>query len=328
MNTTNRKCEYCHKSIDHRGPKAKTCNNTCKQYAMEVRQGKREPVPELEVETKPEVEAIDRTELEKQLAEMDKVIAESENELMHFEEEAVGLDYQLESKLLMKNFRLRESKNDFTIKHFHSSGEITGSELLKYSTEVIRYPFEKLENPLFSSMGNPIQPFVATINGDKNTGKTVLGVLISNELTNYLGSKVLHVLDFENRDRAAAYYGLTKSSSENLLFKYAKSYNEIVDTLGKDNYEFLILDSIQGLKLSYENLKSIKRDFPKLSIFCVIKGANKSIVDASSISFETEAYSDLGINGANARVFVDGISNEEQQVDIFLNQDRGFSIRF
>lgn len=39
-----RRCQYCGKSIEHRSERAKTCGNTCKVYASQVRRGKREPL--------------------------------------------------------------------------------------------------------------------------------------------------------------------------------------------------------------------------------------------------------------------------------------------
>lgn len=328
MNSTNRTCEYCHKSIDHRGPKAKTCSNTCKQYAMEVRQGKREPIPKPEIKVEPiktVVEPVDRKDLDEQLAKMNEAITKS-NDQINEVKELIGLETEEGGKMLLAHFRLREAKNDFLDKYFYNDGEISGNDLLKYSPELIRYPFKYLEHPLFETMGNPSQPFLAVINGERNTGKTILSVLISNELMNYLDAKVLHIVDFENKNKAVDYYQRIKSNTKNLLFKYAKSYTEIVEALRKDNYEFLILDSIQELKLNYENLKSIKKEFPKLSIFCVIKGVNKLTLNASNISFETEAYSDQVVNGAFANVFVEGMHHEAQKVDIFLNQSQGFSI--
>jgi len=319
MNTTNRQCEYCHKNIDHRGPKAKTCGNTCKQYAMEVRQGKREPVSEPIEVIEPVIAEVDRGALEKQLAELEKAVIESNKNLMHLEE-MYGFNDDECDKFIMENFRLREAKNDFLNKHFLNTGGMTGSDLLKYSTEIIRYPFEKIGHHFLENFGNPPQPFIATINGDANTGKTILGVLTSINLANHLGSEVLHVLDFKNKNQAIDYYRRTKSMPKSILVKFDISYNHIIDALGKSKYEFLILDSIEGLKLSYDRIKSIQRTYPKVSIFCIMNGRNKTILDASNIKFKTQIdQEDSESKSAFATVTGEGVTEEKNKVEVFYN---------
>ena len=328
MDTTIRRCEYCHKSIDNRGPKAKTCGNTCKQYAMEVRQGKCTaiPRPNLTPEPKPQEGKIDRTKLEDQLAAIEKAVTESNKNLIQIEKTS-GLGDEEGDKLIMENFRLREAKNDFLNKHFLNSDGIAGSELLKYSTGIIRYPFEKIGHFFLENMGTPPQPFIATIKGGANTGKTILGVLISVNLTNYLGSKILHVLDFENKAKAIDYYRRTKANLKNVSIKYEASYNNIVDALKKEEYEFLILDSIQGLKLNYKDLIPLRKLHPKLSIFCVIKGTNKSILDASNITFETELHRAPEDIRAYANITGEGVIEDKNGVSIFrIDVLDGFTI--
>ena len=314
MSTIIRTCEYCHKSIDHRGPKAKTCSNTCKQYAMEVRQGKREPVPKPETE-QPE-EKIDQIELENQLADLEKTLTKSDNKLSNLKEQH-HLEYPSVQKYIWENFRIREKRNDFLFKHFLTNGEVTGNDLQKYGNTLNKYPFEDLNQRLFAKMGRPTQPFLAAITGKKDSGKTILGIIISITLATYLKSKVLHVLDFENKNKATEYYQLTKTNPDNLLIKHAETYTDIKNTLAKDTFEFLVLDSISGLKLKYENLRSIKKEYPKLSIFFVTRWPQSSIMNFTSIEFKTEIFDNGASKGAFAKVFTNGITGEDQEVDIF-----------
>ena len=328
MSTIIRTCEYCHKSIDHRGPKAKTCSNTCKQYAMEVRQGKREPTIKTEIKTEPVEETIDKEELDNQLAKLEKELIDSDNKLRELKEKYEP-SYEPVQNSIWENFRLREKRNDFLQKHFFKNGEVSGSDLLKYGDLTTKYPFEDLDHMLFSEMGRPPQPFLAAITGEKKTGKTILGVLISIQLAKYLKAKVLHILDFENRAKAIEYYGLQKINSDNLLTKEVEQYQEIENSLARNKVEFLVLDSIENLKINYKDLIRLRKAFPKLSIFFITEGRNKSIIDSSLIQFKTELYSTHGTNGAAAKIFVNNTSREEQGVCIFLNNDfNGFSIGF
>lgn len=328
MSTIIRTCEYCHKSIDHRGPKAKTCNNTCKQYAMEVRQGKREPIPKPEIKIEPVKEIIDKEELENQLAKLEKELIDSDNHLKDLKENFEPTYKPLQISI-WENFRLREKKNDFLKKHFLKSGEISGSDLLKYGDLTTKYPFEDLDHILFSEMGRPPQPFLAAITGEKKTGKTILGVLISIQLAKYLKAKVLHILDFENRAKAIEYYGLQKTNSDNLLTKEVEQYQEIENSLARNKIEFLVLDSIENLKITYKDLIRLRKAYPELSIFFITEGKNKSIIDSSLIQFKTELYSTHGTNGAYAKIFVNNVSREDQEINIFLNNNfNGFSMGF
>ncbi len=328
MNTTNRTCAYCHKSIDHRGPKAKTCSNTCKQYAMQVRQGKREPIAKPEVKAEPVEQTIDRKDLKDQLAKLEKGLINSDNKLRDLKEK-YELFYKPVQTCIWENFRLREKRNNFLKKYLFNSGEISGSDFSKYGDLITKYPFEDLDHILFSELGKPTQPFLAAITGEKKTGKTILGVLISIHIASYLRSKVLHILDFENKSRAMEYYDLMKINSGNLLIKEVENYQEIENSLAKNNVEFLVLDSIENLKVTYRDLIRLRKSHPKISIFLITEGKNKSVIDSSTIQFKTELYSTHGTNGAYAKIFVNNTNREDQEVTIFSNDSfNGFSIGF
>lgn len=88
-----RRCQYCHKSIDGSHKSRKACNNTCKKYAMEVRQGKREPVP------RPE---------EVQIGSLEELEAEKE-QLKDLEKEYISIGVQIKG-LKKERERIKEEE--------------------------------------------------------------------------------------------------------------------------------------------------------------------------------------------------------------------------
>lgn len=327
MSSIIRRCEYCHKSIEHRKASAKTCGNTCRQYASEVRQGKRDPVPFPESDQEINETKIPQEELERQLSILENKFIESDKALKELRESwGEGFSDELD-ELILNRFRALEARNDYLKKYFFKSDEISGDNIHLYNNTLTRYPFNKLNHVLFEKLGNPVQPFLSVIVGPKDTGKSILSVLISNSLTSRLSSKVLHIVDFENKDKVLEYYSSEKSTTNLLLVKVVESVNDIEKALRKDDFEFVIIDSITGLKLNYNHIRQIQKQHPKLSIFCTLKRELKQIVEVASITFKTEAFSNqFGYSGGFAKVYKNGINQQYEHCDIFYNGTHGFVI--
>ena len=232
----------------------------------------------------------------------------------------------------VKKFRAEESRNDFVKRYFLSSEELTGASIATYQSVQTRYPFEDLDHVFFAALGKPIQPFLVSITGEKESGKSILGVLASIELVDYFKAKVLYVADPENRRKVIDYFTTLKVDSTDLVLKFGESLQDIEKALFKDAYEFLFIDSNMSFKLNFTNIKTLQKKYPKLSIFSISRHNNSYLVESSSIRIETETNSmpDYGVvKSASAEVFIDGVINEDQSFGIFLNNEsNGFKINF
>lgn len=138
----------------------------------------------------------------------------------------------------------------------------------------------------FDLIGLPESNFYAVIYGDAGQGKSTWTIKFAEYLANNFG-KVLYNSSEE---------GLSKSlqnkakeiNSEYLHFSNCKDYNSLSSQIKKQHYRFIIIDSINDMKLSPENLQGLRKEFFKCGFVGILqstkdgkfKGSNEFAHDA------------------------------------------------
>ena len=155
------------------------------------------------------------------------------------------------------------------------------SELKQLKFETI-----KLNSEYSELIGEPESNFYATIYGQPGNGKSTWTIKLAEYLSNNFG-KVLYNSSEE---------GISKSlqnkanliSSDYLHFGNCKDYQSLRSEMKKGHYRFIVLDSINDMKLSPEDLKELRKEFYKCGFIGILqstkdgkfKGSNEFAHDA------------------------------------------------
>lgn len=161
--------------------------------------------------------------------------------------------------------------------------------------KTLKFETLKLSDEYFSLIGEPESNFYAVVYGDAGNGKSTWTIKFAEYLSNNFG-KVLYNSSEE---------GISKSlqnkanlvSSDYLHFGNCKDYKSLRSEMKSGHYRFIVLDSINDMKLIPEDLKELRKEFYKCGFIGILqstkdgkfKGSNEFAHDAD-IKIRLENY--------------------------------------
>lgn len=119
-------------------------------------------------------------------------------------------------------------------------------------------------------MGEPEARFIAMLYGESGSGKSVFALRWANFLAENHG-KTLYNSHEERvnktiQDRVVEW----KIGSNKLYFGNALSFDELVVAIRKNYYRFVVIDSVQYMGFSYDQLRELKALFKRRSLGVVL----------------------------------------------------------
>ena len=169
----------------------------------------------------------------------------------------------------------------------HSKTNENGSEVIssatpKQSSRVISskdlrektYPCLNFFRKWFEFIGKPAVVFHAAVHGKPGEGKSTFCFQLAHYLAEEFG-KVVYISAEEGfsktlRDKLIN----TKADSSSLCFADLRSYNEITTEIGRNDFHFIIIDSLDTLKIDAPKLKQLREHYPQ-SAFITISQSTK-----------------------------------------------------
>lgn len=175
---------------------------------------------------------------------------------------------QLQVKLQQKARELLELQRGEELEQAKISGVMGASELIEYKYD--SYPFDGKWKDL---MGCPAKAFHCMVFGRPKNGKSIWSFQFANYLTKF--GKVLYIAAEEGfsatlQQKLAEFGGV----SDNMYFANYRNYEQIREALKQNDYEFVIIDSINFINLEPEDVEVLKSENRKTA-FITIQQATK-----------------------------------------------------
>lgn len=284
-----KQCEYCHQEFTTTNNRKKYCNKTCRNYASEVRMGRREGIPAPDHGHRPLSES-EKEQLLEQLEPLNEEVKALEERYKKEEEEKcmpLEIYWDGQDELLIQILRAQEKRYDHYRKLIAKNSSLKGEQILKTIHYQPTYPFRDLNNSLLYLIGRPKLPFVANIVGEEGTGKTILAVALCVELLRMLDTKILYIADTENEADVLRYLQRSSVPLDSLAFCKAETIQDLEKALAEDIYEFVFIDAVTSLRFNAANIKKLRPAYPKLSLFCISRSEEQSLKKIASIHIDT-----------------------------------------
>jgi hypothetical protein len=150
------------------------------------------------------------------------------------------------------------------------SSKVISSKDLRDKT----YPCLNFSGKWFELIGKPAVVFHAAVHGKPGEGKSTFCFQWAHYLAEEFG-KVVYISAEEGfsktlRDKLIN----TKADSSSLCFADLRSCNEITTEIGRYDFHFIIIDSLDTLKIDAQKLKQLREHYP-LSAFITISQSTK-----------------------------------------------------
>lgn len=119
-------------------------------------------------------------------------------------------------------------------------------------------------------MGQPEARFIAMLYGESGSGKSVFALRLANFLADNHG-KTLYNSHEERvnktiQDRVLEW----KISSSKLYFGNALSFEEMTEAIRKNYYRFVVIDSVQYMAFTYDQLRELRAMFKRRSLGVIL----------------------------------------------------------
>lgn len=175
---------------------------------------------------------------------------------------------KLQIKLQQKARELLDLQRGEELEQAKISGVMGASELIEYKYD--SYPFDGKWKDL---MGCPAKAFHCMVFGRPKNGKSIWSFQFANYLTKF--GKVLYIAAEEGfsatlQQKLAEFGGV----SDNMFFANYRNYEQIREALKQNDYEFVIIDSINFINLEPEDVEVLKSENRKTA-FITIQQATK-----------------------------------------------------
>jgi hypothetical protein len=133
-----------------------------------------------------------------------------------------------------------------------------------------RFDTIHLDNTYGKLMGDPESKFIAMFYGPSGSGKSVFTLKFANIYANTVG-KVLYN-SHEEKVNQTIQERIIKFNihSPKLYFGNALKFDEMVHKIERNHYRLVIIDSVQYMALTYEQLKDLRHTFAKRKLALIM----------------------------------------------------------
>lgn len=167
----------------------------------------------------------------------------------------------------------------------------------KYNT----LQFNEFYTQLF---GNPEAKFVMMCKGDDGTGKSVFTLQLADYFARTFGKVLYNSHEEKTKKTIQDRVNNFNISAPKLYIGNALPYDRMMDKIKKNHYHMVIIDSVQYMQFTYEQLKEMIRTFPRRSLGIVMVSFDftdtniKNLRHASDIKchFKANAAGKLTVN--------------------------------
>jgi hypothetical protein len=174
----------------------------------------------------------------------------------------------LQAKLQDKARQLLELQRGEELEQAKISGVMGAAELIEY-----KYDSYNFDGKWKDLMGCPAKSFHCMVFGRPKNGKSIWSFQFANYLTRF--GKVLYIAAEEGfsatlQQKLAEFGGV----SDNMYFANYRNFEQIREALKQNNYEFVVIDSINFINLEPEDVEILKSENKKTA-FITIQQATK-----------------------------------------------------
>lgn len=250
------------------------------------------------------------------------------DKVQHHREEFFDLEDKFNNSLL-PIFKKTQERNQFYFTNRNGAKELKDLDLDRFTAFQTKYPFKSKYSrfEFLSALGNPPQPFVLSVEGEKGSGKSILAVGTTSTLVKYFQSECLFVSTPKELVKSLKYVKELEIDRSLLTVVSSDSVNDITEALKNKQYEFLIIDGATSFSMSSQMIKSIHSKHPFLSIILTGENIPQGIKNNSYALVKCEHYEDRGLEGqlitrgSNPVIFIDGNSvDSENDHNIFVER--------
>lgn len=174
----------------------------------------------------------------------------------------------IQKQLQAKALQLLNLQRDEEVEQAKISGVMSADELVEYKYDA--YPFDGKWQKL---VGNPAKSFHMMVFGRPKQGKSIFCFQLANYLSKF--GKVLYIASEEGFS-ATLQQKLTEFGgiNPNLYFANYRDYETIKQSITGEDYEFIVIDSINFINLEPEDVEELK-SLNKGKAFITIQQATK-----------------------------------------------------
>lgn len=174
----------------------------------------------------------------------------------------------LQMKLQQKARELLDLQRGEELEQAKISGVMGAAELIEY-----KYDSYNFDGKWKELMGCPAKSFHCMVFGRPKNGKSIWSFQFANYLTRF--GKVLYIAAEEGfsatlQQKLAEFGGV----SDNMYFANYRNFEQIREALKQNNYEFVVIDSINFINLEPEDVEVLKSENKKTA-FITIQQATK-----------------------------------------------------
>lgn len=216
-------------------------------------------------------------------------ISESDNLINGFSIEKMSLEKQY---LDLKEEFKRHFENFLIIKHKEEQEEkkirLNNAKITPLTLDEIKaieFNVYEFSDDLKELFGNPSKYFKAMVYGSSGNGKTTWVINFANYFAESFG-KVL----FNSSEEGISYSLREKlmiSTSQNLYISEAKNYNDLRLLIDSNEYNLLIIDSLNDMKLTSEQCNELN-NLPIAIVYILQANKNKNFKGNSTLAHDSD----------------------------------------